>query len=203
MSNERDELGHPESMLEWITGNEEDRAYQAIEERDYDMARSLLESVAARNSIYSQLTLGALYEAGNLGPPNLKTALSYYERAANQGSAEAQRRLGRILVDQGEALSARTVFEQGAEAGNVSCMYWLGKLMLEGRGGAVEVCRGIDWLERAAAEGHVFAKRELLRLRIQTSRSIFRRSIVWLQIVMLAIKAGKAAATNPDVDILR
>ncbi|HYC96135.1 MAG TPA: hypothetical protein VEB39_10600 [Sphingomicrobium sp.] len=101
MSEQGDELGDTESMLEWITGSgQEHQAYQAIEQGDYEKARRLLEPVAARNSVYSLLTLGGFYEWGNLGPPDLKIALTYYKRAANQGSAEAQRRLGRILLDQ-------------------------------------------------------------------------------------------------------
>jgi TPR repeat protein len=190
-------------MLEWFTGNgQEHRAYQAIEQGDYEKARRLLEPVAACNSIYSLLTLGGFYEAGNLGPPDLKTALSYYERAANQGSAYAQRRFGRLLLDQGEEEKARAAFKHGAEAGNISCMYWLGKLMLEGRGGAVESSRGTEWLETAVAHGHLFAKRELLGLASRNAGSIFKRSLVWLEIVLLSLKVGKAAWEDPDADIL-
>lgn len=191
------------SMLEWVTGNgQEHRAYQAIEQGDYEKARRLLEPVAARNSVYSLLTLGGFYEAGNLGPPDLKTAISYYERAAHQGSAEAHRRVGRLLVDLDEEAKARAAFKHGAEAGNISCMYWLGKLMLHGRGGAVEASLGIEWLEKAVAGGHFFARRELLGLASRNSGSIFKRAFLWLQIVLLAFRFGIAAWKNPDADVL-
>ena len=200
---EEPKIGDFESMLEWFTGNgQEHRAYQAIEKGDYEEARRLLEPVAARNSVYSLLTLGGFYEGGHLGPPDLKTALSYYQRAANQGSAEGNRRLGRLLLEQGDEKEAQAAFEHGAEAGDISCMFWLGKMMVDGRGRAVDTSRGTEWLERAAAHGHLFARRALLGLAIRNSGSIFKRSLVRLQIVLLGFKVGKAAWKNPDADIL-
>lgn len=196
-------VGDFESMLEWFTGNgQEHRAYQAIEKGDYEKARRLLEPAADRNSVYSLLTLGGFYEAGKLGPPDPGLALSYYRRAADQGSAGANRRLGRLLLDQGNEKEARAAFEPGAEAGNISCMFWLGKMMLDGRGGVINVGRGTEWLERAAAQGHLFAKRALLGLASRNSKSIFKRSLVLLQIVLLALNVGKATWKSPDADIL-
>jgi TPR repeat protein len=196
-------VGDFESMLEWFTGSgQEHRAYYAIEKGDYEKARSLLEPVAARNSAYSLMTLGWLFESGNLGPPDGQTALSYYKRAASQGSAEANQRLGRLLLEQGNEKEAQAAFEHGAESGNISCMFWLGKAMLSGRGGAIDTGLGTEWLERAAAHGHLLAKRALLGLAIRNSDSIFTRSLMWLQIVSLAFHVGKAAWKNPDDDIL-
>lgn len=81
-------------------------------------------------------------------------------------------------------------------------MFWLGKMMVDGRGGAIDTSGGTEWLERAAAQGHLLARRALLGLAIRNSGSIFRRSLLWLQVVMLAPKVGKAAWKDPNADIL-
>jgi TPR repeat protein len=189
------------SMLEWITGNgQEHRAYQAIEQGDYEQARRLLEPVAARGSIYSLLTLGGFYESGKLGPADMDVAISYYELAAAQGSPEAHRRLGRLLYDLGEREKARAAFEYGAEAGNISCMYWLGLMTLRGEGGPTGSALGTAWLQKAAAEGHWFAKRKLLSLRGREASSIFQKLLINLQIAWLAMKAGKDFWKDPDND---
>ncbi len=204
MSHERHELGDTDSMLGSIEDYDQElRAYLAIEQGDYEEARRLLEPVASRGSIYSLVSLGALYERGDLESSDLRNAIFYYDCAASHGSDEAQRRLGQIWMDLGEDEKARTAFQYGAEAGNVSCMYWLGKQMLEGRGGAVDVCRGIEWLDTAAAKGHLFAKSYLLRRESRYSPSLFRRLLLWIRIFKIALQAGKAAAADPDVDILR
>jgi len=203
MDDGQDEGGF-KSKLEWFVGNgQEHRAYQAIEQGDFDKARRLLEPVAARNSIYSLLTLGGLYEAGNLGSPDFDMALSHYRRAASQGSAEAYRRIGQLSLDQGEEDRARAAFTHGAEAGNISCMYWLGKLMVEGRGGSVEADRGIEWLEAATVHGHLFAKRKLLAIEGQNASSILRKLSIGLRIASLVPGVVKELLKDRDSDLLR
>ena len=174
------------SMLDWITENaQKQRAFQAIEKGDYDEARRLLEPVAALGSIYSLLTLGAFYEWGKLGPADMNAAVSYYERAASEGSAEAHQRLGRVFYDAGDEKRARSAFKHGAEAGNISCMYWLGKMKVKGRGGGADVDRGTEWLTAAAGQGHIFAKRDLLILQRKQTSSIFKKLLIQVQIIVL------------------
>ena len=173
------------SMLEWITANaQKQRAFQAMEKGDYDEARQLLEPEAARGSIYSLLTLGGFYEWGKLGPVDMNVAISYYERAASEGSAEAHQRLGRVFYDTGDEKRAQSAFKHGAEAGNISCMYWLGKMKVNGRGGGADVTRGIEWLTAAAGQGHIFAKRDLLILQRKQTSSIFKKILIQVQIIV-------------------
>ena len=189
------------SMLEWVAGpGQEHRAYQAIEKGDYDEARRLLEPVAARGSTYSLLTLAWLYEGAKLGPADMNVAISYYERAASEGSAEAHRRLGRLLYDLGEEEKARAAFEHGSQAGIITCMYWLGKMMLEGRGGPIEVNRGTELLETAAAQGHMFAKRRLLEIERLKAGSIFRKLVIQGRIIALAKDVFKETWKDPASD---
>ncbi len=178
-------------------------AYQFIEAGDYVEAHRLLEPLAARNSEYALLTLGGFYEAGNLGAPDPIIAHSYYVRAAEQGSAEAHRRIGQLWLDQDEEKQARAAFKRGAEAGNISCMYWLGEMMLQGRGGNVEANRGTEWLEAAAAQGHFYAKRKLLAIEGQHARSIFGKLFIKLRIASLIPALVKQMLKDRDSDLLR
>lgn len=182
---------------------QEQRAHQSIEAGNYEEALRLLEPLGARNSVYALLTLGGLYETGKLGAPAMDVARSYYDRAAKQGSAEANRRVGQILLDQGEEKQARSAFKHGAEAGNISCMYWLGKMMLEGRGGPVEINRGTEWLEAAAAQGHIYAKRKLLVVERTKASSIFRKLLINGRIVVLAKDLVKELLKDLDSDKVR
>jgi TPR repeat protein len=197
------ELGDEDSksMLEKLTDKHEaERAWQAIEAGDYKAALRLLEPLAARNSVHALHNLGWLYETGKLGTPELNIARSYYERAAKQGSAEAYRRLGQLLLDQGNDELARTAFKYGAEAGNISCMYWLGDMMLKGQGGPEEFAEGTAWLENAAAKGHFFAKRKLLAIEEQNAGSILKKLRIKGQIAALGKEAFKEFLRDRDSD---
>lgn len=188
------------SMLDY---GQEHRAYRAIEKGDYGKARRLLEPVAARGSIYSLLTLGGFYEWGRLGAVDLNLAASYYERAAIEGSDEAHRLLGRVLYDLGEKEKARAAFRYGADVGNVSCMYWLGNLEIDGCGGVADVNQGTEWLVAAAEQGHIFAKRDLLVLEIRHTKSVFEKLLKQFQIVALAKDAIKEAWRDASSDKIR
>jgi TPR repeat protein len=183
--------------------DQEQLAYKAIIAGEHKEALRLLKTLAADSSEYALLSLGWLYETGNLGAPELNIARSYYERAAKQGSAEAYRRIGQLWLDEGQKEQARATFKQGAEAGNISCMYWLGKMMVEGCGGEADVSRGTEWLEAAAAQGHVFAKRKLLAIEGEKVGSIFRKLLIKGRILGLAKDVAREVWKDPDSDKVR
>jgi uncharacterized protein len=195
---------HSKLMLEKLTDNVQEKlSYEAIEVGDFNKAHRLLEPLAARNSISALLNLGWIYETGKLAPPKISTAISYYERAAREGSSEAYRRIGQLLLDQGHHDQARLAFKHGADAGNISCMYWLGKMMVEGQGGLAEITQGSAWLEKAATQGHFFAKRMLLALEGQDAGSIGRKLLAKVRIAALAKDVFKEFLRNPDSDKIR
>lgn len=63
-----------------------------------------------------------------------KKAVVYYMQAANQGSVEAMQLAGLALLNGNNATEAVRMFEKGAAKDNVVCMYWYGKLLLDGKG---------------------------------------------------------------------
>jgi TPR repeat protein len=183
--------------------DQEQLAYEAIIAGEYKEALRLLKGLAADSSEYALLSLGWLYESANLGTPDLNLAHSYYERAAKQGSAEAYRRIGQLWLDEGQEEQARAAFQQGSEAGNISCMYWLGKMMQEGSGGEADVDRGTKWLEAAAAQGHIYAKRRLLAIEGEKVGSILRKLLIRARILRLAKDVAREVWKDPDSDKVR
>jgi TPR repeat protein len=181
---------------------DEELARQAVDGREYEKAVRLLRPLAERNSRYAILTLGWMHEKGFMGTgtPDKKAARSLYEQAAAMGSATAYRYLGGLLLRAGDDAKGRAAFEAGAELGDVSSMAWLGRMMVEGRGGPVEFDSGVAWLRNAVAQGHLFAERTLLAIKEQNAHSILEKLSVKMSIVRLALRTLRF---NPKSDLLR
>jgi TPR repeat protein len=179
---------------------DEELARKAIEEKAYEEAVRLLRPLAERNSERALIALGWIFERGDTGAPDWKAARSYYERAASQGSTAGCFELGRLLNRQGEEAQARAAFEAGAERGHLPSMSRLGTMMIEGRGGPTDLDVGTSWLERAAADGHIFARRKLLAAEARNAKSIFKKLAVTMKIVALAIKGAKEMSKDPNSD---
>jgi len=200
------QLGDEEcrSVLARLHDNGVERlAAQAIDEGACEEAIRLLLPLAERNSEYALLTLGWIYEIGATGSSDMDVARSYYERAAAEGSAAAYLDLGRILLAQGDESGARSAFQAGAERGDIPCMSKLGRMMVEGRGGRTDVAAGSAWLEGAAAQGHVFAQRTLLGIKLRNSDSVVEKLSLNIRIAALAKKGAKEMLKDPRSDKLR
>lgn len=162
-----------------------------MEAGNYDEAVRLLTPLAHRNSEYALLSLGWIYETGATAAPDKDAALSFYARAASRGSAAGCFDLGRLLLVLGEETKARSAFQAGAEKGDVPSMSELGRMLLEGRGDPSNAEEGWNWVERAAAQGHIFAQRTLLAIEDDSARSIIEKLSVKLKILRLALKGGR------------
>ncbi|HEX4735970.1 MAG TPA: tetratricopeptide repeat protein [Allosphingosinicella sp.] len=182
---------------------EEQLADQAIKKGDYEEALCLLRPLAERNSANALLALGWICETGAIGAPDKDAARSYYERAAVEGGGSAYHELGRLLSGQGQASEARVAFQAGAECGDIPCMARLGRMMVEGRGGPEDIAAGSAWLGKAAAQGHVFARRILLGIELSNARSIFRKLFVRMKILSFATRAAREFIKGRDSNKLR
>jgi TPR repeat protein len=179
-------------------------AGQVMESGAYEDAVRLLEPLALRNSEYALLSLGWICETGaTSAAPDKHAALSFYARAASQGSAAGCFGLGRLLLDRGEEAKARAAFRKGAERGDLPSMSELGSMLLEGRGGPSDAEEGWDWVERAAAQGHFFAQRTLLAIEDDNASSITDKLSVKLKILSLALKGARERVRNRYSDRVR
>lgn len=178
-------------------------AGQALKAGDYDEAVRLLKSLAHQNSEYALLTLGWIYETGATAVADKEAALSFYARAASQGSSAGCFGLGRVLLGRDEEAKARSAFRPGAERGDLSSMAELGSMLLEGRGGPSNAEEGWGWLERAAAQGQVFAQRTLLAIEDDNARSFTEKLPIKLKILRLALRGAKTMVTDRYSDKIR
>lgn len=192
------------SALARLNDNADEKlADEALKKGAYGEAARLLRPLAERNSEYALLTLGWIYDTGVTGAPDKEAARSYYEQAGSQGSAAGYFELGRFLKRQGEEAQARAAFEAGAERGHLPSMSRLGTMMIEGRGGPADVDAGTVWLEKAAAQGHIFAQRKLLEFEARNARSILAKLSARMKIAALAIKGSKEMSEDPSSDRVR
>ena len=156
--------------------------------------------MAERDSAYALCALGFIYETGATGIPDTHAACLCYERAAEQGSIEALFNLGRLLSGEGRDEQARIAYETAAERGHLPSMARLGEMLLRGRGGPSNPAVGWGWLEKAAANGQIWAQRTLLAIEDDNARSLFQKLSVKIRIVRLALMGARAMLKDPNSD---
>ena len=121
-----------------------------------------LQQGATAGNAYDQLNLGAAYDNGIGVQRDIDKALLWYQKAAEQGVAEAQFNLAHLLVT--EELSAAVAAEwmlKAAQQGMVDAEYLMGVIYAEGIGVASDRSAARTWLEKAIAKGHTEASRFL------------------------------------------
>ena len=182
---------------------EEKSAEQALEKGNFEEAVRLLRRLADRKSRWALLCLGAISERGDAGAPDWESARNLYERSASLGSAAAYFELGRLLRRQGEESKARAAFQAGAEHGSLPSMSRLGKMMVEGCGGPIDVDAGRTWLEKAAQGGQIWAQAELLHIKYRSARSLSEKALVKIRLAKLALKGAREIAKDPASDKVR
>lgn len=92
------------------------------------------EKESAKGNCFSSMYCAHCYESGMGVKKDARKAASYYVAAARQGSVEAMRQAGLALLNGNNATEAVKMFEKGSANGDVTCMYWYGKLLLDGKG---------------------------------------------------------------------
>ncbi len=120
---------------------------------------STLLKEAAAGDAHAQLNLGAAYDNGIGVKRDLDKALHWYQKAAEQGLAEAQFNLAHLLV--AEELSAVAAAEwmlKAAEQGLPDAEYLMGVIYAEGIGVEMNDQMAMHWLQRAVKSNSAEAK---------------------------------------------
>ena len=101
---------------------------------------------------------------------NDKEAAVWYRKAADNGERAAQFNLGEMFmrgrgVEKSEEEAAQW-FSKAAQLDHPGAEYQLGMMYIRGRGGIPkDEGVGLQWLEKAAAQGHEEAKKEVAKRR--------------------------------------
>lgn len=97
---------------------------------------------------------------------NLVMSMSLWKKAAEAGYAPAQARYGDILDKAEEDVEAVAWFRKAAAQGNAAGEYGLGEMYAKGEGVKQDIQQAHDYIERAAAKGHLpamLAMREMYK----------------------------------------
>jgi len=122
-------------------------------------ARQLLAAQAAKDYAPSQFRWAMWQEQGWQGTPrDLKAALDWYRRAAENGHAAAAFKYASYL-EAGEGMPADLAaalrwYRAGAERGNAPAQFQLARLLFNGEGGPADPAAAARWLERSAGQGY-------------------------------------------------
>lgn len=117
-----------------------------------------LRAKAEQGDAWAQLNLGAAYDNAIGTKRDVDKAIHWYQKAAEQGLAEAQFNLAHILVD--EDISATAAAEWMAKAaaqGMPDAQYLMGVIYSEGIGVAPNDDEARRWLQRAIDQGNADA----------------------------------------------
>lgn len=109
---------------------------------------------ARQGDAWAQLNLGAAYDNGIGVVRDVDKALFWYQKAAEQGLAEAQFNLAHLLVSEElSSVAAAEWMRKAAEQGMLDAQYLMGVILAEGIGVPVDDAEAVRWLQRAAAKG--------------------------------------------------
>jgi len=117
-----------------------------------------LRAQADAGDAYAQLNLGAAYDNALGIERDIDQALHWYQRAAEQGLAEAQYNLAHLLVEEEiSTVAAAEWMQKAAEQGMADAQYLLGIIYAEGIGVAMNDGKARIWLQRAIDQGQADA----------------------------------------------
>jgi uncharacterized protein len=129
----------------------------------------LMERAAGRGFVTAMVGLAQLHERGEIdGRRDLPTAMTWYRRAAEAGSVEAQveigtaHYLGRGAVK--DAAQAAHWYREAAKRGEVGAMYLIASMYEQGDGVERDLRLARYWYAQCAAQGDVAAPGKLKEL---------------------------------------
>lgn len=120
---------------------------------DHAGAVRMWRPVADAGNADAQFNLGQAYRLGRGVPTDLRTAQSWFEKAAQQGHEQAQANLGLALFQNGERERALPWIRKAADAGDPRAQYVLGTAMFNGDLVPKDWPRAYALMQRAAGQG--------------------------------------------------
>jgi TPR repeat protein len=147
---------------------------KAFNSGNFAKALQILLPIGERGDARAQLMIGSIYAngVGNLNenyeeavPIDLAKAVGWYRKAASQGNAEAQFRLG-FSYDIGKGIpedhtEAVKWYRKGADQGNADAEHYLALSYECGCGIAMDKVLAVKWLRKAADQGDARAQHDL------------------------------------------
>lgn len=111
------------------------------------------------SSIYNRI--GWMYEFGKGTERNAREAERWYERAANAGIPAGYYCLAGMRLRERKEGDVRELMECAAAQGYSPALFHLATMYRFGQGVPVDLVKAHQYCEQAAAQGHIFAQRQI------------------------------------------
>jgi TPR repeat protein len=133
-------------------------AQAAYDRGDYATALSSARPAAERNDPAAQYILGLLYENGQGVAQDDAEAARWYQKAADQGHAKAQHRMGRLYQNTLDYAEALRWYQKAADQGNADSQNNIGKLYYNGWSVPQDYAEALRWYQKAGDQGNATAQ---------------------------------------------
>ena len=90
-----------------------------------------------------------------------------------------------LELAQGNDEAARAAFQDGANLGHRPAITKLGKMMVDGRGGPIDIEGGMSLLGSAAQQGHIMARIELAEIAQELEKNFIKRILMKLKSLII------------------
>lgn len=135
-------------------------AHAALRAGKFDQAFKDYTQLAQSGSAHAWVNLGWMHENGAGVPSNLVEAERCYRKAVALNYPSGSFYLARVLMEKKDYKGAFASFCVAADAGHLQSLYWLGRLYITGRGVDTDAKKAEFYLKQAAAQGHLYARRD-------------------------------------------
>jgi cell division protein FtsN len=143
----------------------------------------------------AQFNLGQAYRLGRGVPANLPLALEWFEKAAQQGHAQAEANLGLSLFQNNQRERAIPWLQRAAERGDPRAQYYLGTAHFNGDLVATDWPRAYALMKRAADQGLPQARQSLTQMEAHLSAADRTRGAAMAE--AMAARAPATASGTP------
>jgi TPR repeat protein len=128
--------------------------FEAFQAGKFDVAARIFTSEARSGKEAAQFALGILYQEGKGVERSIDTAISWYQKGAEQGHSPSCYNLALLLLEDPSMLAKGAQWMlRAAEEGSEMAQLAMGDLYIEGRGVARNVREGIQWIRKAHEAG--------------------------------------------------
>jgi len=159
-----------------VTPSQPEDAYGAAQrlfrQKRYSEALSAYLDLANAGDPGAQAYVGWMYWGGMGTAVDKDKGFEWYRKAAASGSALGAFCCGRAAWSRGSWKEAIEWFERGAEKGHGASLLWLGLTYVRGYGVPTDLHRGLEYLQKSAAAGNFFAKREIALLMLRGKQGL-------------------------------
>ncbi|SDB11588.1 tetratricopeptide repeat protein [Bauldia litoralis] len=171
--------------------------------KDPGAAIADLEAWADRGSVLAMAHLAGVYYAGKHVQRDFRQANSWYRRAELSGWPEASFMTGLTAMQLGEEEAAFAAYSRGARLDHLPSIYRLAIMYGDGTGTEEDPVAYRSLLERGAAMGHMYSRRDLglAYLKEGSGLSLMRGLAMIAGVYLSALGiAARGIATGREID---